>query len=80
MINYLKSFKERVVFGAMLFAITLWGVAFIPFVPVVVLFGGFNQDGGVNSGVANGMVSLLITGILGLIVYSTVLLTLITGV
>lgn len=80
MINYLKSFKERVVFGSMLFAITLWGVVFIPFVPAVVLLGGFNQDGGVNSGVANGMFSLLMTGILGLIVYSTILFTIFTGV
>jgi hypothetical protein len=78
MINHLKAFKHRVIFGSMLLAITLWGIPFIPFIPVIVLFGGFNDDNGVNSGVANGMVSLLMTVILGIVVYATILITIIT--
>lgn len=77
MINYFRKFKERTVFASMLLAITLWGAVFIPFVPVVVLFGGFNDDNGVNSGIANGMASMLMVVVLGLVVYGTLFLTLV---
>jgi hypothetical protein len=76
MINYLKDFKNRAFLGTTLLAITLMGIPFIPFVPIVVLFGGFKETNRNRIGVENGM---LATIILGIIVYATLLITLIKG-
>lgn len=79
MINYLKSFWQRIYFGAILFNESSWGWPFIPFIPFIVLFGGFDdKEKNVNKSVANLMFSSFLCVILGLFVYVTLVVTLIT--
>lgn len=63
--------KDRIFFGCMLMFIMVWTIPFIPFVPVVVLFGGFKGDK-----LGDGLSSIFFTCILGTIVYVTGLILL----
>ena len=64
--NYLTNFKDSVIFGSLLFSLTIFGIVFIPFVPIVVLFGGFDQRA---THMGDGLASLGATFILGVVVY-----------
>ncbi len=59
-----NTFKERVIYGFFMTALTIVGIPFTPFVPLVALFGGWKMDG-----MAEGYTSVLLTCLMGLIVY-----------
>lgn len=76
MIKYFKDFVERSIKGAFLMALSVFGIPFIPFVPLVVLLGGFKWNGSLGDGLG----SIAVTMMLGIIGYLTLAVMIVHGV
>jgi hypothetical protein len=63
-----NTFKERVTFGCFMMLLSWVGIPFIPFVPVIAIFGGWKMDG-----MGESSASFLLTCLIGLITYVSVL-------
>lgn len=77
--HYINALKIRLAYGAILMALTVFGIPFIPFVPVAMLFGFWDLDKNTHgSGAIGEMISsVAFTFVIGIVIYVLALIELI---